>query len=116
MPVGRGWIGLKAETHSELGRARPRTMMYHWRARVSVPHWVHPSELYHSTGSRSQEEPASAGGSPADTCCALGLILRHAHQRCHRRDGRAPCVQDHVSTFPRDLGSTKSRLAGASFP
>ncbi len=27
--------------------------MYRWKARVPLPHWVHPSELYHRTGSRS---------------------------------------------------------------
>jgi hypothetical protein len=32
MPVGRGWNGLKAETHGGPGRAGPRTKLCRWRA------------------------------------------------------------------------------------
>jgi hypothetical protein len=31
----------------------PRAKMYRWRDKAPLPHWVHPSELYHRTGSRS---------------------------------------------------------------
>jgi hypothetical protein len=38
MPVGRGWIRLKADTHGGPGRAGPRAKMYRWRAEVPLLH------------------------------------------------------------------------------
>jgi hypothetical protein len=40
MPAGRGWIGLKAETHGGPGRAGPRAKMRRWRARVPWVRWA----------------------------------------------------------------------------